>query len=176
MLHIVASAQAKVSEYPRFLVIANTRPTPGDKAFKRGDYGMSLREWRPLAEQGVAEAQSKLGQMYKLGLGVPQDYAEAVVWYRKESDQGHVNAQHNVGCAFYTGKGVPRNHAEAARWFDKAADRGHFSAQFNLGLMYARGEGMASDDIRAYKWFFLAASRAPADRNYYRNRVSTSLS
>lgn len=111
----------------------------GEKAFSLGNYAMALREWWPLAEQGVAEAQSNLGHMYKLGLGVPQDYAVAVVWYRRASDQGNVKAQHNVGSAFYTGKGVLPDHVEAAHWFRKAADRGHFKAQFNLGLMYAKG-------------------------------------
>jgi Sel1 repeat len=41
----------------------------------------------PLANQGVAEAQSNLGVMYEQGQGVPQDYAEAVMWFRK-ADEG----------------------------------------------------------------------------------------
>ncbi len=145
----------------------------GEKAFKRGDYAAALREWRPLAEQGVAEAQSNLGQMYKLGLGVAQDYAEAVVWYRRASDQGHVEARHNVGGAFYTGKGVPQDYVEAARWFHKAAERSHFKAQFNLGLMYARGEGVDRDDVQAYMWLSLAKSRTSPGKIRY--RVSRSL-
>ena len=38
----------------------------------------------PLAEQGNAEAQLKLGVMYNDyndGLGLPQDYAKAILWY-----------------------------------------------------------------------------------------------
>ena len=52
----------------------------GVAAYDRGDYATALREWRPLAEQGNAKAQYNLGAMYYSGLGVPQDYAEAVKW------------------------------------------------------------------------------------------------
>ena len=33
-------------------------------AAKRGDYATALREWRPLAKQGDADAQYNLGVMY----------------------------------------------------------------------------------------------------------------
>ncbi len=61
----------------------------GIAAYDRGDYASAIREWRPLAEQGVAKAQFKLGLMYDNGRGVPQDYAEAVKWYRKAAEQGY---------------------------------------------------------------------------------------
>ena len=38
---------------------------------KRGDYATALREWKPLAEQGDADAQYNLGLMYANGHGVP---------------------------------------------------------------------------------------------------------
>ena len=61
----------------------------GMAAHKRGDYETALREWRPLAEQGNAKAQSALGIMYYEGRGVPQDYVQAVRWYRKAAAQAH---------------------------------------------------------------------------------------
>ena len=36
----------------------------GVEAFQKGDYATALREWRPLAEQGLAAAQFNLGVMY----------------------------------------------------------------------------------------------------------------
>ena len=59
-----------------------------------GDYATALQEWRPLAEQGNADAQYNLGVMYDNGQGVPQDYAEAVKWYRLAAEQGY--ATHNT--------------------------------------------------------------------------------
>ncbi len=59
----------------------------GVDAYLRGDYATALQEFKPLAEQGHAEAQTYLAGMYYQGQGVPQDYAEAVKWYRKAADQ-----------------------------------------------------------------------------------------
>ncbi len=57
-------------------------------AYQRGDYATAIRKFRPLAEQGNAEAQFNLGGMYRQGRGVPQDDAEAMKWYRKAAEQG----------------------------------------------------------------------------------------
>ena len=39
----------------------------GHDAYERGDYETALKKWRPLAEQGDAEAQGILGWMYTEG-------------------------------------------------------------------------------------------------------------
>ena len=57
-------------------------------AYKRGDYATTLQIIRPLAAQGLADAQYNLGGMYVKGEGVPQDYAEAARWFRCAADQG----------------------------------------------------------------------------------------
>ena len=44
---------------------------------------------RKAAEQGDAQAQYFLGGMFRDGLGVKQDDAQAVEWYRKAAKQGH---------------------------------------------------------------------------------------
>jgi TPR repeat protein len=49
-------------------------------ANKRGDYATALRLLEPLAEQGNAHAQTKLGAMYDSAIGVPKDYAQAMKW------------------------------------------------------------------------------------------------
>ena len=55
-----------------------------------------VRENIRKAEQGDAEAQSVLGLMYSLGLGVPKDDQEAIKWWRKSAEQGHSDAQTNL--------------------------------------------------------------------------------
>jgi TPR repeat protein len=49
----------------------------GLAAHENGDYARALRLWRPLADQGNADAQRNLGKMYRKGEGVPQDFSEA---------------------------------------------------------------------------------------------------
>ena len=95
----------------------------GMAAYNRGDYATAIREWRPLAKQGVADAQYNLGVMYGEGLGVPQDYAKAVGWWRKAAEQGHATAQYNLGVAYHNGEGVPQNYAQAHMWHNLAASR-----------------------------------------------------
>ena len=65
----------------------------GEEAADKGDFATALREWRPLAEQGNADAQNNLGAMYDKGQGVPQDYKEAFNWYRKSAEQGDAEAR-----------------------------------------------------------------------------------
>ena len=52
----------------------------GLAAYDRSDYATALREWKPLAKQGHAKAQSSLGTMFAEGRGVPQDYIQAHMW------------------------------------------------------------------------------------------------
>ncbi|MEG1669098.1 tetratricopeptide repeat protein [Chryseobacterium sp.] len=77
------------------------------------------------AEQGDAIAQCQLGDMYRDGNGVTQDYVEAVKWYTKSAEQGNADAQNRVGCRYYNGNGVTQDYVEAAKWFVKAAEQGN---------------------------------------------------
>jgi len=47
-------------------------------AHEAGDYQKALRLFKPLAKQGVPDAQHNLGWMYHNGQGVPEDDAKAV--------------------------------------------------------------------------------------------------
>jgi len=60
----------------------------GWKAYQRGYYATAWEEWRPLAEQGNANAQYNLGGMYANGQGVPQDYVQAHKWFNLAATQG----------------------------------------------------------------------------------------
>ncbi len=92
----------------------------GLAAWKQGDYATALREWRPLAEQGNAKAQSGLGIMYRKGQGVPQDDARAVKWFRKAAEQGIAGAQRNVGVMYSQGRGVSQDYVQGYMWADLA--------------------------------------------------------
>ncbi|MFP6688182.1 MAG: hypothetical protein VCD31_02525, partial [Alphaproteobacteria bacterium] len=59
----------------------------GMAAAQRGDFATALQEFRPLAEQGDADAQTLIGMMYNEGLGVPKNDAEAVKWFHKAAEQ-----------------------------------------------------------------------------------------
>ncbi len=130
-------------------------------AYQRGDYATAIREARPLAKQGNANAQFFLGLMYRKGHGVPQDYAEAMKWYRKAAEQGDAGAQYNLGVMYRNGLGVTQDYAEAVKWYRKAAEQGDAEAQLSLGLAYGLGQGVPQDLAQAHMWLNLAASRFP---------------
>jgi len=95
----------------------------GLDAYERGDYGTALKEFRPLAEQGVAVAQFTLGGMYDKGHGVPQDYQEAVRWFRLAAEQGYALAQSNLGAMYANGLGVRQNYVQAYMWATLASSQ-----------------------------------------------------
>ena len=134
----------------------------GYAAYNSGDYVTALSEWKPLAEQGNAEAQYNLGVMYDNGFGVIEDDREAVKWFRLSAEKGHADAQHNVGVMYDDGQGVIEDDKEAVKWFRLAAEQGDAESQHNLGFMYANGEGVIEDDREAVKWYRLSAEQGHA--------------
>ena len=69
----------------------------GVDAYNRGDYASAMREWRPLAEQGNADAQFNVGVLYAKGLGVPPNYIQARQWYKQAAAQGYAKAYFSNG-------------------------------------------------------------------------------
>ena len=53
-----------------------------------------------VAENGSAEVQRKLGQMYYSGWVLAPDYAEAAKWFRKAAEQGDTDAQYRLGICY----------------------------------------------------------------------------
>ena len=81
----------------------------------------AVAEWTKRAEQGDAAAQLNLGFSYERGLGVPQNYKEAVRWYLAAAEQGHSKAQYNLAAMYAHGNGVPQDYIQAHVWYNLAA-------------------------------------------------------
>ena len=171
------------------LVLALALPAPvlaadlqaGAEAYDRGDYATALIEFRPLAEQGNANAQHALGVMYSKGRGVPQNHAEAVKWWRLAAEQGKADAQLGLGAMYFYGRGAPQDYAEAVKWYRLAAEQGQADAQIALGFMYYFGHGVPQDYVQAHMWYSLAAERSSPgeDRDQlisYRDEVEAKMS
>jgi len=60
----------------------------GVEAYERGDYATALTEFRPVAQQGNADAQFILGVIYSKGQCVPQDDVQAHMWLSLAAAQG----------------------------------------------------------------------------------------
>jgi len=157
----------------------------GLDAYKNKDYATALRELKPLAEnKGVSSllyskedviiAQSKLGEMYQLGYGVPKDDKTAVKWYRLAAEQGHADAQYNLGWMYRTGRGVPQDDKTAVKWFRLAAEQGDADAQNNLGMWYQSGLGVIQDNVYAHMWYNIAASQ-DKELAFFRDQIEKKM-
>jgi TPR repeat protein len=131
----------------------------GYYAYHHGDYAKAAKEFRPLAESGLANAQYFLGVMYENGQGVPKDYEVAYRWYVEAAYQGHVPAQNNLGALYEEGQGVKQNYPTAVLWYQLAADGGSAKAQFNLAEMYVHGRGGVINADKARFWYYQAAGQ-----------------
>ncbi len=138
------SRQPRVKTMKRLLLLALLAASPSwaapiddaRAANAKGDYATELRIVRPLAAQGEAWAQLRLGFMYHKGEGVVQDHAEAVRLYKLAAAQGNASAQHNLGLMYVKGDGVVQDYAEAVRLYKLAAAQGSARAKKTLSDLY----------------------------------------
>lgn len=131
----------------------------GLDALRKNDFATAVKELRPLAERGDAEAQYRVGLMYEFGKGYPQDKPQAVAWFKKAAAQNHAAAQTELGIIYATGDGVAQDNKQAVQWFQMAAPQGNVAAQYNLGLLYAKGQGVKLDNAQAIAWWRKAAAQ-----------------
>jgi cell division septation protein DedD len=135
----------------------------GIEAWRAGDYAEAIRQWRPLAEAGDADAQFNLGQAYRLGRGVPADLEQAQTWFERAAVQGHAQAEANLGLSLFQNNQRER----AIPWLQRAAERGDPRAQYYLGTAHFNGDLVALDWPRAY-----ALMRRAADQGLPQARQS----
>lgn len=74
-----------------------------------------------LAARGNVRAQTKLGYLFEIGKGFPQNYVQAVYWYRRAAEQGDPNAQYLLAYSLNIGRGTPPDWVEAYMWMNLSA-------------------------------------------------------
>jgi TPR repeat protein len=116
------------------LFVVTALPAPADfkagmQAYEAGDFETARREWEPLADDGVVEAQFNLGLIYHNGKGVPEDLGVAHGWYLKAAEGGYARAQVRVAEMYETGQGTRKDLIQAHYWFRRAADQKYEGAK-----------------------------------------------
>ena len=128
----------------------------GVAAYNRQDYVRASSIFIPLAERGVAPAQTWLGFMFQTGRGVPQNYTEAAMWYRRAAEQGDSLAQYSLGLLYDKGQGVPQDEVAAYKWLNLAAARAPKGVRENYArLRNALASKMSRGQIAAGQWYAL---------------------
>ena len=127
----------------------------GIDAWQKADYAAAVAIWRPLAEQGDADAQFNLGQAYRLGRGAPIDLGAAQLWFERAADKGHLDAQTKLGLLLFQNG----NHTGAVRWLKAASDKDEPRAMLVYGTALFNGDGVPQDPVQGYAYITRAAAR-----------------
>jgi len=102
------------------------------------------------AKAGIAEAASRLGDIYRNGIdGVATDYARAAGYYETAAAAGDNNARRNLAGMLISGQGVIRDVDRAVGLLEDAIHAGNIDAQLTLAGLYARGDGVTADGEKA---------------------------
>jgi TPR repeat protein len=121
---------AALSIFPAAAAVAGTQQ--GFDAFRTGQYDEALKELRPAAKSGDADAQFLLGRMHMAGLGVKKDDNAAVAYYKSAAEGGSVEAAHEYGTALVSGTGVEQDLPEGLKWLYVAEQGGVNKARIYL--------------------------------------------
>ncbi|MDE0745659.1 MAG: tetratricopeptide repeat protein, partial [SAR202 cluster bacterium] len=101
-----------------------------------------------------------LGQMYRDGQGVPQDYKTAMEWFILSAEQGDGDAQFNLGFMYGNGQGVPQDNVYAHMWGNIAASHGNekggklrdFAAKIMTATQIEKAQELAQECVaKKYK-------------------------
>ena len=89
----------------------------------RREYEQALYWLTKAAEQGHAQAQQEIGEMYESGHGVPQSYEQAFKWFLKAAESGDRGARiFQIGRAYENGSlFTPKDIIQAYMWYNLGA-------------------------------------------------------
>lgn len=122
-----------------------------------------LAELASSAEAGDSAASLELGDIYREGEQVAQDWTTAFRWYHLGATQGDAKAQNNLGTMYQNGLGCEPDPTLAVHWYRQSAQQGDAVAQFNLGKRFQVGDGVDIDLAEAAHWYSLAAKQGNTD-------------
>jgi TPR repeat protein len=125
--------------------------------YAKRDYARALALLTPLAEQGNAVAQLKLGIIFSRGKSGSSDHVAALAWFTKAAEQGLVDAQFELGRIHRDGLGTRVDGNAAVLWLERAAAKGAPHAFNALGELYLGHQNVPQDFAAARSSFLRGA-------------------
>lgn len=122
-----------------------------------GNVPRAIDWYKKAAEHGRSYANVCIGEIYRNGNGVKQNYAKAYDYFKKAANDGEKDAQNYLGLMFLQGEHVKENDEKAVAYFQQAAEQELPVAQYNLGNCYYNGWGTSKDNGSAKFWMKKAA-------------------
>ena len=129
------------------------------RAFDKAGRGEEAAALNATAMQaGSLAAYHNMGNLYRKGLGVPQDLGKAFELYKYAAERGHPEDQSNLGVMLLNGDGVKQDPGQARFWLEQAAAQNWADAINRLGLMALKGQAGDEDPVRAVALFERSAN------------------
>jgi TPR repeat protein len=125
--------------------------------YAQRDFVRALELLAPLAEQGNAVAQLKLGIIFSRGKVDSPDHVAARLWFNKAAEKGQVEAQFELGRIYRDGLGTRVDGKVAVYWFERAAEKATPHAINALGELYLGHQDVSQDFSIARSWFLRGA-------------------
>ncbi len=173
---LLASTAVILSLSVTNMAVAETAPQPiAAEAIKNastllasGQYETALPVLRALAEQGNADAQTKLGiliiNIRVRKKEISETVEDGLKWLRIAAEQGNVEAINSLATVFGEGYGVTKNLKEAKSWYQKAIALSDTNSMVGLGDLLRMEENNFTE---ALTWYRKAANLG--DVNAQRN-------
>lgn len=111
------------------------------------------------AKAGSLAAMVKVGEAYRTGNGIGQNYTEAFRWLSLASAKGSAKATRLLGEMYDSGNGVTKDRKEALRLYRSAAAKGEARAMWHVGMAYLIGEAVPKNPVESVRWFRLSAAK-----------------
>src|SRR3954453_1985770 len=140
--------------------------TEGLMPYAQRDYGRALALLTPLAEQGNAGAQLKLGIIFSRGKVGSPDHVAALGWFIKAAEQGQVEAQFELGRIYRDGLGTRADGDAAVYWLQRSAEKNTPHALNALGELYLGHQNVPQDFAIARSWFLRGAQTGNSTSMY----------
>ena len=142
-----------------------------------------IKRLQKFVKKKIAWAQVMMGDRYREGNGVKQDWNQALVLYRASVEQGNSTAQCTMGSLYLNGQvevagqneggedhhlscppNINKDMSRAMSLLKLSADQGNVVAMSNLGIAYwitctEGGSSQINELINARTWFTKAAER-----------------
>lgn len=106
---------------PLRVSIAECEAAGGEYVSPHTNPAGALKVWLPFANEGDAQAQVNVGELYERGIAGRPDFAAALLWYERAVAQNDARAMINLAGLYERGDGVARDAAKARALYRRAS-------------------------------------------------------
>ncbi len=118
------------------------------------DFEEAEKHFLIAADGGIAEAQYKLGWIYRFGLSGKRNIEKAIKYSLMAAEQGHIGGMGSLACLYQLPGYI--NYSKAFEYAKKSADMGYATSAYRVANFYFIGRGCEPNVNKAYEYYKFA--------------------